>query len=160
DVHSLRVCGSVPCLSRRLCLLCWVVVHVAFDVHNNCRGISRLFWRRGGSKFRTTKPCPAAGIWSASNTAIGHLSKLPGLFTVDRAVLLSLRRQHQMKNRAQHRAQIAVVGAGYWGVNHVRNFYEFGALSVVCDTSQPSLERVAERFHGVRIENDFRKVLG
>jgi predicted dehydrogenase len=51
--------------------------------------------------------------------------------------------------------QIAVVGAGYWGVNHVRNFHELGALGMVCDTSRPSLEKIAKTFPDVRIENDF-----
>ena len=55
--------------------------------------------------------------------------------------------------------QIAVIGAGYWGVNHVRNFYELGALSMVCDTNRPSLDRMANSFPGVRIENDFRSAL-
>jgi predicted dehydrogenase len=66
-----------------------------------------------------------------------------------------------MNTRLEHQAngQIAVVGAGYWGVNHVRNFYELGALNMVCDTSRSSLEKVAEKFPGVRIENDFRSVL-
>jgi predicted dehydrogenase len=64
-------------------------------------------------------------------------------------------------NRLEHQAneQIAVVGAGYWGVNHVRNFYQLGALYMVCDTSTSSLEKIAESFSDVRIENDFRRVL-
>ena len=64
-----------------------------------------------------------------------------------------------MSNTVEHRAQIAVIGAGYWGVNHVRNLYELGALRLVCDTSQSSLERMAERFPGVRTESDFARVL-
>lgn len=55
--------------------------------------------------------------------------------------------------------QIAVIGAGYWGINHVRSFHELGALSVVCDTSRASLERIAEKFPDVRIENDFTRAL-
>lgn len=55
--------------------------------------------------------------------------------------------------------QIAVIGAGYWGVNHVRNFHELGALNMVCDTSRPSLERIAEKFPGVRIETDLNNAL-
>lgn len=54
---------------------------------------------------------------------------------------------------------IAVAGAGYWGVNHVRNFAEIGALGVVCDTSEHSLERMAEMFPGVRTEKSFDRVL-
>lgn len=56
--------------------------------------------------------------------------------------------------------QIAVIGAGYWGVNHVRNFHELGALRMVCDTSRSSLEKIAEKFPDVEIENDFRTALG
>jgi predicted dehydrogenase len=55
--------------------------------------------------------------------------------------------------------EIAVIGAGYWGVNHVRNFHELGALRMVCDTSRPSLERIAKAFPDIRIENDFRTAL-
>jgi len=32
--------------------------------------------------------------------------------------------------------EIAVVGAGYWGKNLIRNFFELGALKAVCDTQQ------------------------
>src|ERR1044071_2291015 len=55
--------------------------------------------------------------------------------------------------------EIAVVGAGYWGVNHVRNFYELGALGLVCDTDRSSLERIAGMFAGVRIVEDFTSAL-
>jgi predicted dehydrogenase len=55
--------------------------------------------------------------------------------------------------------QIAVIGAGYWGVNHVRNYSELGALGMVCDTNETSLARVAQRFSGIRIESDFAGAL-
>src|SRR5689334_12380507 len=55
--------------------------------------------------------------------------------------------------------RVAVIGAGYWGINHVRNFYELGALGLVCDTSAPSIVRIKERFPDARIEADFDKVL-
>jgi predicted dehydrogenase len=48
--------------------------------------------------------------------------------------------------------RVTVVGSGYWGINHVRNFHEIGALDVVCDTSEASLQRVRERFPDVRTE--------
>jgi predicted dehydrogenase len=66
-----------------------------------------------------------------------------------------------MNREFEHKTnpQIAVIGAGYWGVNHVRNFHELGALSMVCDTSGSSLERIAETFPGVAVENDFRSAL-
>ena len=38
---------------------------------------------------------------------------------------------------------VAVVGAGYWGKNLVRNFHELGALCMVCESD-------LERTHGLR----------
>jgi len=38
---------------------------------------------------------------------------------------------------------VAVVGAGYWGKNLVRNFHELGALAAVCDTDAKRLEEIA-----------------
>lgn len=49
--------------------------------------------------------------------------------------------------------RVAVIGAGYWGINHVRNFYELGALGLVCDTSAPSIARIKENFPDARIED-------
>jgi len=31
--------------------------------------------------------------------------------------------------------KVAFVGAGYWGKNLARNFYELGVLDVICDTN-------------------------
>jgi predicted dehydrogenase len=56
-------------------------------------------------------------------------------------------------------ASVAVVGAGYWGINHVRNFIELGALGAVCDTNQASLSAIAEKFPEVRLERDLENVL-
>jgi predicted dehydrogenase len=66
-----------------------------------------------------------------------------------------------MSNQRDHRTapRIAVVGAGYWGVNHVRNFYELGELEMVCDSSKASAERIAAKFPGVRIESELRSAL-
>jgi predicted dehydrogenase len=36
----------------------------------------------------------------------------------------------------QHTPQVAVIGCGYWGRNLVRNFYQLGALAMVCDTEE------------------------
>lgn len=54
---------------------------------------------------------------------------------------------------------IAVVGAGYWGANHVRNFHELGALAAVCDSSKSSLEKAAARFGVTRTERELETVL-
>lgn len=55
--------------------------------------------------------------------------------------------------------RVAVIGAGYWGINHVRNFYELGALGMVCDTSAPSLARIKEKFSDARIEHNLNTAL-
>lgn len=57
------------------------------------------------------------------------------------------------------RLPVAVVGAGYWGINHVRNFYELGALEMICDTNREFLAQLAERFPGARVETDYRRAL-
>jgi len=41
---------------------------------------------------------------------------------------------------------IAVVGAGYWGKNLVRNFHDLGVLQVVCDTNPEILEGVRKKY--------------
>ena len=41
---------------------------------------------------------------------------------------------------SQYKSAIAIVGSGYWGRNHVRNFYQLGALSLVCDENPDALE--------------------
>lgn len=56
-------------------------------------------------------------------------------------------------------SSIAVIGAGYWGINHVRNFHELGALGLVCDSSESMLETVRSRFPGVRTQTHFGAVL-
>ena len=54
---------------------------------------------------------------------------------------------------------VAVIGAGYWGINHVRNFHELGALSLVCDASEAMLENVRGSYPGVRTLTDVDAVL-
>jgi UDP-2-acetamido-3-amino-2,3-dideoxy-glucuronate N-acetyltransferase len=43
---------------------------------------------------------------------------------------------------------VAVIGAGYWGRNLVRNFYELQALRVVCDKNEAVLADMAAAFPG------------
>ncbi|MFH1057123.1 MAG: Gfo/Idh/MocA family oxidoreductase [Pseudomonadota bacterium] len=45
--------------------------------------------------------------------------------------------------------KVAVVGAGYWGKNLVRNFHQLGALALVCDRSQELLAQAAQQYPGV-----------
>ncbi len=54
---------------------------------------------------------------------------------------------------------IAVVGAGHWGINLVRNFYELGFLKAVCDSSPARRREFSEKYPGVRVEGDFENIL-
>ncbi len=47
--------------------------------------------------------------------------------------------------------KIGVIGAGYWGKNLVRNFYQLGALSAVCDTREEALEKLKKDYADVRL---------
>lgn len=44
------------------------------------------------------------------------------------------------------RPSVAVVGAGYWGKNLVRNFHELGVLQMVCDTNLEILDGVRKKY--------------
>ena len=41
---------------------------------------------------------------------------------------------------------IAVIGAGYWGKNLVRNFHQLGVLKTICDGAQPIREEMAKTY--------------
>lgn len=55
--------------------------------------------------------------------------------------------------------KIAVVGAGYWGVNLVRVFHELGALDRVCESQPEKLSQLAAQFPDIRMEKSFDAIL-
>lgn len=55
--------------------------------------------------------------------------------------------------------KIAVVGSGYWGKNHVRNFSELGVLSHVCDTSMQTLEEIRSKFPSPTYTDSYEEIL-
>jgi len=55
--------------------------------------------------------------------------------------------------------EIAVVGAGYWGKNLIRNFFELGALKAVCDTQQNLVKSYQSKYPTVSFTNLFSKLL-
>jgi UDP-2-acetamido-3-amino-2,3-dideoxy-glucuronate N-acetyltransferase len=59
----------------------------------------------------------------------------------------------------ENSAKVAVVGVGYWGKNLVRNFYELGALSMLCDADDLISHKYAQQYPGVRFQKDFVGVL-
>jgi len=54
--------------------------------------------------------------------------------------------------------RVAVIGAGYWGKNLVRNFHELGALECICDTSEDTIRAMREKY-SVRATTDLDSVL-
>src|SRR5438309_2904152 len=57
------------------------------------------------------------------------------------------------------KAKVAVVGVGYWGKNLVRNFYELGALAMLCDADGSVEGRYRQQYASVSFCRDFRSVL-
>jgi predicted dehydrogenase len=57
------------------------------------------------------------------------------------------------------KVRVAVLGCGYWGKNHVRNFRELGALAAVCDPSTAGRELAAKMAPDVEIHADACRVL-
>ena len=53
---------------------------------------------------------------------------------------------------------IAVFGCGYWGQNLVRNFYQLGALGLVCDPAESGRVRAGQIAPGVETCADFHTV--
>ena len=43
---------------------------------------------------------------------------------------------------------VAIIGSGYWGKNLVRNFYELGALKLICDKDDSILQNLRNQYKG------------
>ncbi len=57
------------------------------------------------------------------------------------------------------KANVAVVGIGYWGKNLVRNFYDLGALGALCDASESVEEHYRLLHKEVKFYREFDSVL-
>jgi UDP-2-acetamido-3-amino-2,3-dideoxy-glucuronate N-acetyltransferase len=55
--------------------------------------------------------------------------------------------------------EIAVVGAGYWGKNLVRNYYGLGVLGAVCDADKEIWRTIRKDYSDVKVLLDFENVL-
>lgn len=55
--------------------------------------------------------------------------------------------------------KIAVVGCGHWGKNLVRNFYELGVLSVICDLNASTVEYVENNHPRVEVLRSFDELI-
>ncbi|HZS12564.1 MAG TPA: Gfo/Idh/MocA family oxidoreductase [Nitrospirales bacterium] len=55
--------------------------------------------------------------------------------------------------------RMAVIGAGYWGRNLVRNFSELGALAIVCDADAERLRALGEQYPNSRMVARYEDVM-
>lgn len=51
-----------------------------------------------------------------------------------------------MMTKKNKKLSIAVMGAGYWGKNLIRNFFELNALKVICDKDEASLRQMRKLY--------------
>src|SRR5574344_1980730 len=55
--------------------------------------------------------------------------------------------------------KVAVIGCGVWGRNIVRNFYNLGALKIVCDIDDENLKKVTEQYEGVEVTKEYNEII-
>ncbi len=54
---------------------------------------------------------------------------------------------------------VAVIGAGYWGKNHVRNFAQLGVLSHICEADQRTAAKFAIEYPDITCGKTFDQIL-
>lgn len=59
-----------------------------------------------------------------------------------------------MENTMTHHINIAVIGAGYWGKNLIRNFHELGVLKTICDTNHSLGKQYKEKYPSITFSDD------
>ena len=55
--------------------------------------------------------------------------------------------------------RVAVIGAGYWGKNLIRNFYQLHALEIICEANPELLKSRASQYPGVRTSTSLEQTL-
>lgn len=60
----------------------------------------------------------------------------------------------------QMNPKVAVVGAGYWGKNLIRNFYDIGVLASICDSNTQLLQEWKSKYPNCHTTNNFEELLG
>ena len=66
---------------------------------------------------------------------------------------------HESDHRERSKIQVAVVGAGYWGKNLVRNFAGLGSLAAICDNDAEQLASFGTQHPGVKLVRAYSEVL-
>jgi predicted dehydrogenase len=64
-----------------------------------------------------------------------------------------------METSTQHQGRIAVIGAGYWGKNIVRNMAQLEQLGAIVDSDPGIRERMARTYPGIMVTEDLDAVL-
>jgi UDP-2-acetamido-3-amino-2,3-dideoxy-glucuronate N-acetyltransferase len=67
--------------------------------------------------------------------------------------------QNKENTMEGYEMRIAVVGAGYWGINLVRVFHQLGVLQRICDFSPARLEQLAEKYPDVLMDISYDAVI-
>lgn len=60
----------------------------------------------------------------------------------------------------ESRVRVAVVGAGYWGKNLVRNFHAIGALDAICDSNRELLDALNRDYAPRKVVTAYSEILG
>jgi UDP-2-acetamido-3-amino-2,3-dideoxy-glucuronate N-acetyltransferase len=55
---------------------------------------------------------------------------------------------------------VALIGAGYWGKNLVRNFHQLGVLKTICDQSSAIRQQMAKDYPDTTVTDDFNAGIG
>jgi UDP-2-acetamido-3-amino-2,3-dideoxy-glucuronate N-acetyltransferase len=55
--------------------------------------------------------------------------------------------------------KIAIIGAGYWGKNLVRNFSQLGVLKTICDGEAQVCQQMNDFYPGITVTDDFNVIL-
>ncbi|MCK4352419.1 Gfo/Idh/MocA family oxidoreductase [candidate division WOR-3 bacterium] len=55
--------------------------------------------------------------------------------------------------------KITVIGAGYWGPNLIRNFYELGCLKTVCDKDEKKLNKIKNKYPNVKFTSNVNEAI-
>jgi UDP-2-acetamido-3-amino-2,3-dideoxy-glucuronate N-acetyltransferase len=54
---------------------------------------------------------------------------------------------------------VALIGAGHWGKNLARVFYELGVLKTICDSSEETLKRKSTKYPGITTTTSYSDIL-
>ncbi len=55
--------------------------------------------------------------------------------------------------------RVTVLGAGYWGQNLIRNFYDLQALAAICDCNPARFRNFRNKYQSCRFTTSYREIL-